>query len=136
MAFGGGRRFGGGGRYGDRDSGRSFSPKPVKVGEEHVVKIEDVGAKGDGIARIENFIVFVPGGKKGEEVKVRIKEVAERFAIGEKVGEGSASSDEASEESGSESSKSESSESESSESESSESEVSESETETSESEEE
>lgn len=90
---GGGGFGGGGGGFG---GGRSFSdkPKPVKVGEEYDVKITDVGAKGDGITKVENFIVFVPGASKGEECRVRIKEVANKFAIAEKVGSsGSSSSD-------------------------------------------
>ena len=78
----GGGGFGGGGRFRENDD----KPKPIKIGEEHDVKITDVGAKGDGITKIENFIVFVAGAKKGEECRIRIKEVASRFAIGEKVG--------------------------------------------------
>ncbi len=81
----GGGGFGGGGF--DRDFDK---PKPVKIGEEYDVEITDVGAKGDGITKVENFIVFVPGGKKGENCRIKIKEVASRFAIGEKVGEGKA----------------------------------------------
>jgi predicted RNA-binding protein with TRAM domain len=80
--FGGGH--GGGGGFGR--SSFSDKPKPVKVGEEYDVKITDVGAKGDGITKVENFIVFVPGATKGEECRVRIKEVANKFAIAEKVG--------------------------------------------------
>ena len=98
---GGGRGgFGGGGH----DRGFSDRPKPVKVGEEYDVKISDVGAKGDGITKVENFIVFVPGATKGEECRVRIKEVANKFAIAEKVGaasEKSASQDESEESSSS-----------------------------------
>ncbi|MBI2076337.1 MAG: TRAM domain-containing protein [Candidatus Aenigmarchaeota archaeon] len=77
------RRRGG---FGRRDFDDFDKPKPVKVGQEYDVKISDVGAKGDGITKIENFIVFVPGAKKGEECRVKIKEVSNRFAIGEKVG--------------------------------------------------
>jgi len=90
--FGGGReggfRSGGfrGGGFG-RGPPRESKPKPIKEGEEYTVKITDVGAKGDGIAKIENFIVFVPGTKKGDEVKIRIKQVSERFAVAEKIGE-------------------------------------------------
>ena len=94
---GGGGRGGGGGGFGRGGGGRGGfggggfrehddKPKPIKIGEEHDVKITDVGAKGDGITKIENFIVFVAGAKKGEECRIRIKEVASRFAIGEKVG--------------------------------------------------
>ena len=84
---GGGGGFGrGGGGFGRPRREDDDKPKPIKVGEEHDVKITDVGAKGDGITKIENFIVFVAGAKKGEECRIRIKEVASRFAIGEKIG--------------------------------------------------
>jgi predicted RNA-binding protein with TRAM domain len=83
----------------------------VKVGEEYDVEITDVGAKGDGITKVENFIVFVAGGKKGEKCRIRIKEVANKFAIGEKVGAGgSESASEGASEEGSEESFMESSE--------------------------
>lgn len=80
----GGRRFGGGFGGGFRE--RDDTPKPVNVGEEYDVEITEVGSKGDGIARVKNFVVFVANGKQGEKTKIKIKEVRERFAIGEKVG--------------------------------------------------
>ncbi|MCC5994312.1 MAG: TRAM domain-containing protein [Candidatus Aenigmarchaeota archaeon] len=61
----------------------SSVPKPVKVGEEYDVEITEIGSKGDGIARIKNFVVFVPGSKKGEKRHIKIKEVRNKFAIGE-----------------------------------------------------
>jgi predicted RNA-binding protein with TRAM domain len=60
-------------------------PKPVKVGEEYDVEINEVGSRGDGIARIKNFVVFIAGAKQGEKTKIKITEVRNRFAIGEKV---------------------------------------------------
>ena len=84
--FGRGSGHGGFGHFSDK-------PKPVKVGEEYDVKITDVGAKGDGITKVENFILFVPGAKKGEECRVRIKEVANKFAIAEKIGSSTGSSE-------------------------------------------
>ena len=45
---------------------------PVKVGDEIDVKIEAVGEKGDGIAKQEGFVLFVPNTKEGQEVKIRI----------------------------------------------------------------
>ncbi len=63
------------------------TPKPVNVGEEYDVEINEVGSKGDGIARVKNFVVFVSNGRKGEKTKIKIKEVRDRFAIGEKIGE-------------------------------------------------
>jgi len=91
------RGFGGGGR--DRDRGfRSFEfEKPVKVGEEYDVEIKEVGSRGDGIARVKNFVIFVPNAKEGENIKVRIKEVRRRFAIAEKVGEGAPAEEKAEE---------------------------------------
>src|SRR2546425_6916061 len=60
-------------------------PKPVKVGEEYDVEINEVGSKGDGIARVKNFVVFVADVKKGEKAHIKIKEVRNRFAIGENM---------------------------------------------------
>lgn len=81
--FGGGRRFGGPRRDFERDTGDM--PKPVKVGEEYDVEISEVGSRGDGIARVKNFVVFVNGTKQGEKAHIKITEVRNRFAIGEKT---------------------------------------------------
>ena len=69
--------------YGNRE--RSFAP--VKIGEELDVKIEAVGEKGDGIAKIEGFVLFVPGVKEGDEVRVRITKVLRKVGFAEVVGE-------------------------------------------------
>lgn len=60
--------------------------KPVKEGEEYDVSIEEVGARGDGFARVQNFVIFVQGSQKGEKLRVRVKSVHSKFAIAEKVG--------------------------------------------------
>ena len=94
----GGGRFGGQRKSfgGDRDGG-SFSP--VKVGEELEVKIEAVGAQGDGIAKKDGFVLFVPGTKEGDTVRVRITKVFRKMGFAEVVGEGgSAPAERASEE--------------------------------------
>jgi len=77
---GGGRRFGGGG-------GRSFdnSPKPVETGKEYDVSITEISRKGDGIARVEGFVIFVKDGKARQNAKVRITQVGQRFASAELV---------------------------------------------------
>ena len=97
--FGGGRGgFGGGGRGGfgggRRDFGARTEPAPVKVGEEYDVEISEVSQRGDGVARIKNFVVFVPGTQKGDKVHVKIVDVKGRHAIGEVSGAGSSSSSE------------------------------------------
>lgn len=91
MRFGGGRRFGsnnnrsfgGGNRRFDRR--QDDMPKPIKAGEEYDVEIKEVGSKGDGIARVSNFVVFVNGAKMGEKLHIKITDVKDRFAIGEKT---------------------------------------------------
>ena len=70
---------------------RSFAP--VKVGEELDVKIEAVGEKGDGIAKVKGFVIFVPNAKQGDEVKVRITKVLRKVAFAEVAGAGSAPSE-------------------------------------------
>ncbi len=60
-----------------------FLPKPVKVGEEYEVTIEDIARRGDGVARIKGLVIFVPHSKKGEKVKIKITSVGRKFAVGE-----------------------------------------------------
>lgn len=67
---------------------------PVKEGDIVDLKIEADGTKGDGIAKVEGFIVFVKDSKKGDEVKVKITRVLDKYAFGEVLGEGSASESE------------------------------------------
>ncbi|MBA7501895.1 hypothetical protein ES706_00470 [subsurface metagenome] len=71
--------------YGPRE--RRGPPAPVNVGDIQDVKIESKGKSGDGIARIQGFVVFVPGTNSGDEVKVRITAVRQRFATAEVVTE-------------------------------------------------
>jgi predicted RNA-binding protein with TRAM domain len=58
---------------------------PVEVGKEYDVKIEDIAREGDGIARIEGFVIFVPATQVGDQVKIQVDRVMRRFAIGHKV---------------------------------------------------
>lgn len=67
---------------GDDDSGYD---KPVEEGKTYTVTVEDLGSKGDGIARVEGFVVFVPDTEVGETVKVEINSVGRKFAFGEVV---------------------------------------------------
>jgi predicted RNA-binding protein with TRAM domain len=63
------------------------TPKPVSVGDEIDVTIESVGGQGDGIAKVDGFVVFVKGAAKDERLKVKITDVRRTYAVGEKVGE-------------------------------------------------
>ena len=55
-------------------------PKPVEVGMTYDVGITEITGKGDGIARVQGFIVFVEYGKIGNKIRVKVTEVADRFA--------------------------------------------------------
>jgi predicted RNA-binding protein with TRAM domain len=60
-------------------------PKPVEVGKEYDVEVTEVSRQGDGIARIQGFVIFVKNGKVGQKTKVRVTSVGPRFAIAEIV---------------------------------------------------
>ncbi len=68
-------------------SGLRPSNLPVEEGKVYEAKIEDIGREGDGLARIQNFVVFVPGTKIGDQVKIRITKVHRRMAFGEVIRE-------------------------------------------------
>jgi predicted RNA-binding protein with TRAM domain len=71
--------------FGDSYYRKETYSTPVNVGEEYEVKIEDLGRDGDGIARVEGFVVFVPGAGVGDEVKIRISATRRKFAFAEVV---------------------------------------------------
>ncbi len=62
---------------------RRGSDAPINVGDEYDVKIEDLGRDGDGIAKVEGFVVFVSGANVGDEVKIKINAVRPKFAFAE-----------------------------------------------------
>ncbi|TMI33408.1 TRAM domain-containing protein [Candidatus Bathyarchaeota archaeon] len=81
--YGGGSR-GGYGRT-RRDSDRDRGPVPVEEGQEVDITVDSVGRRGDGIGRINNFVVFIPGTNAGDKVKIRITGVRGSFATGEVI---------------------------------------------------
>jgi predicted RNA-binding protein with TRAM domain len=68
-----------------RSSRPIFAMRPVKENQELEVVIDDIGSRGDGVAKIQGFMIFVRNGKMGERVKVRILSVADKFAVAEKI---------------------------------------------------
>lgn len=58
---------------------------PVEVGDVVNVKIEAIGSGGDGIAKVDGFVVFVPGAKVDEEVSIRVNRVLRKYAFAEVV---------------------------------------------------
>ena len=72
-----------------RGFGRSrFPPKPVEIGEEYEVDIQETSRRGEGIARIKGLVTFIPNTKPGDHVKIRITRISRRFAEAEVVDEG------------------------------------------------
>ncbi len=96
--FGGGF---GGGRSGSGGFGQSFRPKPVEVGKEYDVTISDTSRRGEGIAKIDGFVIFVAGAKQGQSARIKVTRVTDRFATGEVV-TGAGSTEASSESAGSE----------------------------------
>jgi len=60
-----------------------FREAPVREGDIIDVTIESVGGKGDGIARVSGFVIFVPATKQGDRVKIKVTRVLRKFAFGE-----------------------------------------------------
>ncbi|QQG49526.1 MAG: TRAM domain-containing protein [archaeon] len=48
--------------------------------------MSEISRRGDGIAKIDGFVIFVAGAKQGWQGKVRVTQVANRFATGAVVG--------------------------------------------------
>ncbi|MFW5990844.1 MAG: TRAM domain-containing protein [Candidatus Nanoarchaeia archaeon] len=79
-------------RYGD-------GPRaPVSVGDELNVTIEAVGEKGDGIAKKNGFVLFVPNVKEGDNVKIKVNKVLKKVGFADVVGKAEESGQEAEEE--------------------------------------
>lgn len=56
---------------------------PVKEGEKRTVEIEDIGDRGDGIARVERgYVIIVPETEPGDEPLIEIQSVRENVAFG------------------------------------------------------
>ena len=55
---------------------------PVEKNKEYVVEIIDNGFEGEGIAKINDFTIFVPNAIKGEKVKILIVKVLKSYGYG------------------------------------------------------
>ena len=54
----------------------------IQKNQEYIVEIVDNGFEGEGIAKIDNFTIFIPGAIKGEKVKILIVKVLSSHAFG------------------------------------------------------
>lgn len=60
-------------------------PIPVREGETYEVTIENIGEKGDGIAKVDGYVIIVPKTQKGEMVKVKVTAVRGKVSFGEVI---------------------------------------------------
>ncbi len=54
----------------------------IQKNQEYIVEIIDNGYEGEGIAKIDNLTIFIPGAIKGEKVKILIVKVLSSHAFG------------------------------------------------------
>lgn len=72
-------------RKGDRFGARkSFAP--INVGDELDVVIEAVGEKGDGMAKVKGFVIFIPNTKEGDSVRIKVTRVLKNVGFAEVLG--------------------------------------------------
>ncbi|MBR9678095.1 MAG: TRAM domain-containing protein [Nanoarchaeota archaeon] len=60
---------------------------PVRVGDKHEVKIMSQGEKGDGIVKINGYIVFVPEAEASKKYNIEITKTFPRFGFGKVLNE-------------------------------------------------
>ena len=57
----------------------------MQKNEEYIVKILDNGIKGEGIAKIDNKVIFIPNAIKDEIIKIKILKVNKDICFGKIV---------------------------------------------------
>jgi predicted RNA-binding protein with TRAM domain len=55
------------------------------MGKEYEVDIKETSRQGEGIARIQGFVIFVPNAKLGDHLKIKITRIGRRAANAEIV---------------------------------------------------
>ncbi len=73
--------------YAQRGFDRRFPPKPVEMGNEYDVEIQEISRRGEGITRIEGLVIFVPNTNPEDKVRIKITRISRRFSEAEVVGE-------------------------------------------------
>lgn len=64
---------------------RTETKKDVQEGETYEVRIDAIGNKGDGIAKMNKYTIFIPNVTKGSIVKAKIKKISGTLAFAELV---------------------------------------------------
>lgn len=58
---------------------------PLKKNERYEITITDIGTDGEGIGKINDFVIFVPDTVTGDEVEIHLVKVKKQFAYGKLV---------------------------------------------------
>jgi predicted RNA-binding protein with TRAM domain len=75
-----------GGSYeGRRGHGKGFKSCPVKMGMEYEVDVTELSPHGEGVARIEGFVILVENANPGDHVKIKITRIGSMTARAEVV---------------------------------------------------
>lgn len=64
--------------------GKGFLTTSLRKGDIVDLKVDSLGKDGDGVAHIDDFVVFVKDARVGQKVRVKIKDVKPAFAFAEK----------------------------------------------------
>ncbi|MBN1323308.1 MAG: translation initiation factor IF-2 subunit beta [Methanotrichaceae archaeon] len=57
----------------------------IEEGQIYEFRVESVGSKGDGIAKVDKYLIFIPSTTKGDMVKAKIKKISGTLAFAEIV---------------------------------------------------
>jgi 23S rRNA (uridine2552-2'-O)-methyltransferase len=64
---------------------KGYLTAPVREGDRLTVDVVDVGSEGDGVAKVEDYTLFVPGATEGDTLEVRVDEVKPDFGFAQAV---------------------------------------------------
>ena len=71
---------------GSRKKMRIAAPsETLKEGNTYDVTIKDIGKRGDGVAYVDKYVLYIPGAVKGSSVKVKIEKISGTVAFGRLV---------------------------------------------------
>ncbi|WNY22880.1 Ribosomal RNA large subunit methyltransferase E [Methanimicrococcus hongohii] len=64
---------------------KKFLTAPIRKGQIYAVEIKELGTSGDGIAHIDDFVIFVKETEVGDIVNIKIKDVKPNFGFADVV---------------------------------------------------
>jgi len=65
--------------------GKGFKRCPVETGKEYEVNITETSSQGEGVARIQGFVIYVANAKPRDHVRIKITRIGVKNANAEIV---------------------------------------------------